>query len=202
MPAQPDQVLDAHLAAESDPNRAGSDARPDPYWAELWSSAIPTAESVMRADWRGDETALELGCGVGLVGLAALERGLPVTFSDQVMEAVRTAQENARRNGFPCAAGMRLDWRDPMVALGDRRFQVVLASDVLYHLPHHAALLDTIDQALAPDGVCWIGDPGRYHVRSFISAASERFQVRLCDLEGEDFAVPLAGALQLLILRR
>src|SRR5262245_54921932 len=51
-----------------------------PYWADLWPAARMLAKAVLREDWRPGLEALEIGCGLGLPGLAALARGLRVTF--------------------------------------------------------------------------------------------------------------------------
>ena len=202
LPADPDCVLETLLDAAESQGDDGAGVEPDPYWATLWSSATPTAEAVLLEDWRGDESVLEIGCGMGLVGLAALARGLQVTFSDYVPHAVQMALQNACRNGYPAARGLLLDWNRPSDALANRRYSVILASDILYNCENHLAILNTIEQALAPDGVCWIGDPGRYHSRVFLQAASDRFRVRLCDREGDTFSVPLAGQYQMFVLRR
>ena len=44
---------------------------------------------------------LDLGCGTGLVGLAALRRGANVTLTDVSARAVRSAQETLAANGYP-----------------------------------------------------------------------------------------------------
>src|SRR5262245_4457891 len=51
-----------------------------PYWADLWPSARMLAKMVLREPWPPGLTALEVGCGLGLPGLAALARGLRVVF--------------------------------------------------------------------------------------------------------------------------
>ena len=59
-----------------------------PYWAYLWPGAYLLAEAVVREPWpepvdgRILLEALEIGCGLGLAGLAALARGLRVQFTD------------------------------------------------------------------------------------------------------------------------
>ncbi|MHB8866381.1 MAG: class I SAM-dependent methyltransferase [Pirellulaceae bacterium] len=198
IPADPESVLDAHVAAVTASGSPDEDEFPDPYWATIWSAATPTAEAVMGADWPPQATVLELGCGVGLVGLAALVRGWHVTFSDNSPHAVRLALENARQNGFPHAGGMLLDWHRPPTA----SYDVMLASDVLYQRANHACLLQTIDQLMAPQGICWIGDPGRLVARKFLQAAGERFRVQLFDRDGHEFGVPHVGEFQRFVLRR
>ncbi len=192
IPADPDRLLDA--AADG----GDSDGEPsDPYWAALWSAATPTAAAVWRATWPPGTTVLELGCGVGLVGLAALARGYDVTFSDAVPQAVHVALENARQNGYPQARSRVIDWHAPP----DGAYDVLLASDVLYHRGSHAALLRAIGRLMGPTGVCWIGDPGRYVAREFIHAAADRFLVELRDGDGRPFGVPHVGQFQMLVLR-
>jgi predicted nicotinamide N-methyase len=198
IPADPNSVLDSHIAALTASGSADDDELPDPYWATLWSAATPTAEAVLRAPWPPHATVLELGCGVGLAGLAALVRGWQVTFSDCNPQAIEVALENARQNGFPQAQGRLLDWRDPPTA----SYDVLLASDVLYQRQNHDGLLQTIDQLMAPQGLCWIGDPGRLVARKFYQAAGDRFHVQLRDRDGHEFGVPHVGEFQLLVLRR
>jgi predicted nicotinamide N-methyase len=200
LPADPDQVLEQQLELEAGRVAGSGPGSLDPYWAALWSSATPTAEAVLREAWSRGAAAIELGCGMGLVGLAAMAAGLQVTFTDHVHEAVQLALENARRNGFCHARGQQLDWHAP--ASGGQAYPLILASDVLYSRGNHLPLLDTIDRLLAPDGVCWLGDPGRYNSHDFPGVARRRFRVELRDRDGNSLTVPHSGQYQRFVLRR
>jgi len=127
---------------------------------------------------------------------------LRVTFSDHVAQAVELALKNARRNGFHDARGMELDWQHPPTLDPAERYSVILASDILYNRANHDPILNMLDQLLAPDGVCWIGDPGRFNSREFLEAACQRYRVRLRDRDGNLFSVPHSGQFQMFVLRR
>jgi ETFB lysine methyltransferase len=195
VPADPNRVLEAHVA-DILPDDCGAASRPDPYWASVWPAAPLTAEAVLSHPWPQALNVLELGCGVGLVGLAALARGLRVTFSDHEPAAIRLALENARRNGFPHARALMFDWRQPP----PRQFDLILASDVLYQADSHQALLAAIRSLLAPAGVCWIGDPGRVVARDFLRLAQRQYRVELRDYLGEPIGLPPIGQFQLIVL--
>src|SRR5438046_3881241 len=60
-----------------------------PYWADLWPAARMLAKTVLREPWTRGTPALEIGCGLGLPGVAALSAGLRVTFSDYDATALR-----------------------------------------------------------------------------------------------------------------
>src|SRR5262249_8460504 len=47
-----------------------------PYWADLWPAARMLAKVILREPWAPGLEALEVGCGLGLPGVAALARGL------------------------------------------------------------------------------------------------------------------------------
>lgn len=57
---------------------------------------------IEHADLSGARSLLDLGCGIGVVGvsLAARYPDIEVTFADVNDRAVRTARQNAKRNGF------------------------------------------------------------------------------------------------------
>jgi len=171
----------------------------DPYWSAIWSAAPALAQRVARHAWSSGTRALELGCGVGLVGLAALASGVSVTFSDYIPTAVELARENARRNGFS-AAGLHLDWRDPPTI---NPFPLVLASDVLYETQMHADLLSTLDRVLSDDGECWIGDPLRMAATEFATLALSRgYHVTLDRANPEGISASDQENFQMLVLRR
>jgi predicted nicotinamide N-methyase len=169
LPAAPDEFINQLEGGDSD---ALPVMRAEPYWANLWSSAQPLAELILRADWDGPRQVLELGCGIGLAGLAARAGGHSVTWSDLVPEAVELALENARRNNWPDqVAGIVFDWRNPPAGL---QFSRIIASDVLYQPAAHEALANTLAQMLAPDGEAWIADPGRSLAPAFPPALATR----------------------------
>ena len=193
-PTQPDSFLEAlaELPVEQHDDH-------DVYWAQLWQAAPPTAARILRTTWPLGMEALEFGCGVGLAGLAGLAAGLQVTFSDYVETAVRTAVENAQRNGFDHACGAILDWRHPP----QRQWPFVFACDVLYNQQMHEPLIDFLAAVLAPNGLCWIGDAGRFHAGKFLRLAGDRgFATQIEDEAGQALSQPHHGKFQLFSLKR
>jgi predicted nicotinamide N-methyase len=129
-----------------------------PYWADLWPAARMLAKAVLREPWQPGLPALEVGCGLGLPGIAGLARGLRITFSDYDATALHFAALNARLNGFDDFATLQLDWRRPPESL---RVPVILASDLLYEMRNVEPLVGLIKGVLLPGGVCLLTDQDR-----------------------------------------
>jgi predicted nicotinamide N-methyase len=129
-----------------------------PYWTDLWPAARMLAKVILREPWTPGMHALEIGCGLGLPGIAALSQGLHVTFADCDATALRFAADNARANHFEEFGLLQLDWRCPP---DDLLFPIILASDLAYELRNLAPLAAMIKRTLAPGGVCMLTDPDR-----------------------------------------
>ena len=138
-----------------------------PYWAEVWPSARVLAEYLGGMSGSG-RSLLELGCGAGLVATSASLAGFDVTVSDYYEDALLFARVNVQRNGGAPARGLLLDWRNLPARLG--RFDVVVASDVLYERPYGPLVARVLAATLNPGGLAVVADPGRVGRSEFIRA--------------------------------
>jgi predicted nicotinamide N-methyase len=129
-----------------------------PYWADLWPASRMLTKSILRETWTPGLRALEVGCGLGLPGIAALAMGLRVTFSDYDATALRFAADNARANGFDSFDTLQIDWRYPPQNV---QFPIILASDLIYEIRNVAPLVALIQKMLEPGGVCLLTDQDR-----------------------------------------
>ena len=182
VPFRPDSLLDS-------PEVLSASIQDDymPYWAYLWPAALQIAESLLLSQWPKNTRVLELGCGLGLVGIAALAAGYNVSLTDYDEKAIATARVNAALNGFPDVDAFVLDWRTPQ----GFRYPVIIGCDVTYESRNHAPILDLIDHVLEPDGFCWIADGGRNAAPDFIELARSRgFSVTIRNLGGAEINDP------------
>ncbi len=142
---------------------------------------------------------MEVGCGVGLTGIAGLLAGLHVTFADHSPHAVAMAQANALRNGFPQAAGLVFDWREPPT----EQFEFIFGSDILYDASVHEPLLQTLDNMLSSEGYVWIGDAGRTNAPLFVErAVKANWKVELRNDTNQILQSPKHLQFRLIVLSR
>ncbi|TWU07221.1 ribosomal protein L11 methyltransferase [Symmachiella macrocystis] len=172
-PTDPDALLD------------GATDENIPYWAYLWPTSYDLAAWILSTDWQPPGEVLELGCGIGLVGLAGLAAGWQVTLSDYEPFAVQVALANARLNGFTNAPGSVLDWREEP----PQQYAAIVGCDVTYERTDHEPLLNFLDTALLPDGTAWLADCNRAATEEFLTTARERgYDIRRNELPAVDFS--------------
>jgi ETFB lysine methyltransferase len=142
-----------------------------PYWADVWPSARVLAERVatMPVD---DRRFLELGCGAGLVSVAAAIAGFDVTATDYYDEALRFTALNVLMNTGALIDTRIGDWRRFPHDIG--RFELVVGSDVLYEQPHAGLIAGVLDRTLTARGSAIIADPGRIAAPQFVDECKER----------------------------
>ncbi len=152
-----DDLLDELIAADPDSEEVKDERLP--YWAEIWPSAIALADFILRHSlWTADARILEIGCGLGLVGMAAAKKGGDILLTDYQPDALRFTEINWLMNLGVTPPTALMDWRNPDM---DRRFDVILASDVAYEKRFFYPLIDTFRRLLAPDGHLFLSEPNR-----------------------------------------
>lgn len=153
-----------------------------PYWADLWPSAESLSRYLLRQGAGGVlggrapgsalPRALELGCGIGLVTIAAMRAGFAVSGTDYYEAALRFTARNALANVGVEPDTRLVDWRAMPADLGT--FDLVLAADVLYERQYSAIVAAAVAQTLAPTGVALIGDQGRVGLEAFLAECASR----------------------------
>ncbi|WP_437188390.1 class I SAM-dependent methyltransferase [Planctomicrobium sp. SH668] len=192
-PGDPDLFLD-------DEQVHAENAKNDymPYWAFLWPSSIKMAARMFTAPWPVGTKVLELGAGIGLVGLAAQLRGDSVTYSDYDQTALHICRFNAVLNGLSDPEVMQLDWRE----IPEIKFPVLVGCEVTYDATLHEPLLLLIQSILTQGGECWLGDPGRFQAPYFYKAAKKLgFSVEIEDEQGTLHPEPLSNQFQIFKLK-
>ena len=142
-----------------------------PYWADIWPSARVLADRVvtMQSDGR---RLLELGCGAGLVSVAAAIAGFDVTASDYYEDALRFTALNVLVNTGVLIDTREADWRRFPHDMG--RFDLAVASDVLYEREYAGLIASVLDRTLTGRGSAMIADPGRVAAPEFVDQCKER----------------------------
>jgi 2-polyprenyl-3-methyl-5-hydroxy-6-metoxy-1,4-benzoquinol methylase len=106
---------------------------------------------------------LDVGCGLGLCGLAAARRGADVTCVDVSAAAIAFVEASVRANGVDCTALCR----DVTALAPSWRFDLVLAAEVAYDRAAFAELAEALVRHLRPGGTLLIADGHRTDTRSF-----------------------------------
>ena len=158
----PDVLIDA-----IDPEAFQIDERL-PYWAEIWPSGIGLGIHLFEHPIRMAEPVLELGCGIGIAGIAAAKSGLNVHACDYDSDALAFTRYNAELNKVAERMTVRnLDWRSPDLT---EQYRVIIGSDIVYERSNHQPIMDLLETALAPEGVFLLSDPNRSPAQSFVES--------------------------------
>ncbi|MEO0471353.1 MAG: hypothetical protein AAF206_17115 [Bacteroidota bacterium] len=163
--ADTDTLLD-ELIAKGPEDEDVADER-IPYWADLWHSAIALAHWVFEFPAiHSDSGVLELGCGLGMSGIAAGLKGAAVVQTDYLPEALQMAELCWRLNLSSLPKTAILDWRNPLI---DFQPDVLLAADVMYEERNGPPLLQAIKALLPRHGVMLLTEPGRPIGQDFLA---------------------------------
>lgn len=130
------------------------------------------------------QDALDLGCGLGLVGAVAASQGIDVFMGDAAPPALLFA----RLNSWPWRDHVRvrqLNWRHDQL---DQCFSLITGSDIVYDRDEWPYLDRFWRRHLAAGGTILLAEPGRRSGTEFVS------WIRQQDWRLEQFAVtPEAG---------
>lgn len=167
--ANVDQLLDEII--EQGPGSPAFDDEQIAYWAELWHAAVGLAEMIEEGKVaKAGDRVMEIGCGIGLCGIAAGFQGAEVVLTDYLPEALELARYNWLLNHETEPDCRILDWREPKP---EWQTEILLASDVAYEKRAYAPLIQFFQQMIVKEGAIWLSEPGRSFTKSWVSQLTD-----------------------------
>jgi len=150
-----------------------------PYWVEIWPASLAVAQLLARKGGLEGARVLDLGCGLGVPGIAASSFGADVTFADREVAALDFAQWNAARvhPGGGESSRQQIDWSADEV---EGCFDIVVLADVTYRHLHHGPLRRQLDRCLASAGVVVHADPCRAESTEFLNGLRAQYATVAC----------------------
>ncbi len=149
-----------------------------PYWAHWWGGGLALARHVLdHPQTVAGRRVLDLGCGSGLVGIAAAKAGAAMVMAaDTDPYALAAAGLNAAANAVTI-----LPLPGDMTAGAPPEVDIVLVGDLFYDRDLALRVTGFLDRCLAAGIGVLVGDPGREYL------PRPRLR-RLAEYPGPDFS--------------
>jgi 2-polyprenyl-6-hydroxyphenyl methylase/3-demethylubiquinone-9 3-methyltransferase len=101
------------------------------------------------------KSALDVGCGAGLLAEPLARLGAAVTAIDAAPELIEVARDHAQRQG------LAIDYRAAAVEGIDGRFDLITSLEVIEHVADPQAFVEALARRLAPGGLLILSTPNR-----------------------------------------
>ena len=146
-----------------------------PLWAKIWEASYLLADQVARRKVEEGKRYLEIGCGLGVVGIVVSCFGHDVTMTEGDRHALEFAWANARVNHCREAKIIELDWNKD---LPDGRFDCIFGSEIVYHERDFDPLLRLFKTLLKPEGEIILSSEARRITIQFYREMQRHFLVK------------------------
>ena len=150
-----------------------------PLWVKIWEPSLVLAHEVSGIQPEPNAKLLEVGCGIGVVGIIASAFGHHVTMTEYNLTALDFANANAILNLGPGKKGlhlMRLDWRSPEL---EGIFDHIVGSEIIYREKDFPYLMQLFKRYLSPDGQIILACGIRKTVMKFLDEMKGNFKLSI-----------------------
>jgi 2-polyprenyl-3-methyl-5-hydroxy-6-metoxy-1,4-benzoquinol methylase len=120
-----------------------------PLWAKSWEASWVLADFLAGLPAEPGKRLIEIGCGLGLVGVVAASFGHKVIMTEHNPDAIEFARANAEMNHCADMEIVDLDWTSPGLY---GRFDYIVGSEVVYHEKDFEPLRNLFERLLKPGG--------------------------------------------------
>ncbi len=147
-----------------------------PLWAKIWKASVVLADYLAAREADTSRRFLEIGCGLGVVGIVAASFGHRVTMTEYDQNALDFARANAELNGVEKALEIvALDWNDPQM---EGVFDCIVGSEVIYSERDYQPIQRLLNTYLVPEGEIILVEGVRKTSMEFFRQMQPLFEVK------------------------
>jgi len=147
-----------------------------PLWAKIWPASWVLAGYLAELPVADEKNFLEIGGGVGLVGIVATTFGHRITMTENNPDALQFARANALINECPQLNIEALDWNHPRLS---GQWDYIIASEVSYRQEDVRALLALFKNSLKTSGEVILAGEMRKLSRDNFKIFETMFDIRV-----------------------
>lgn len=145
-----------------------------PHWAKIWDASLVLAHRVAAIPPQKGMRWLELGAGLGMVGLAAAASEHEITVTEYDTHALNFIHANAHINACQPHDILHLDWMRPELT---NRFDRIIGSELIYNEKDFPALSTLFRSLINPEGEILLASEIRQTNRVFLDMMQPDFHI-------------------------
>ena len=146
-----------------------------PLWAKIWEPCFMLADHFASMPVNPEKSFLEIGSGLGLVGIVASSFGHKVTMTEYNNDALNFAKASAHINDCSNLEIMKLDWNKPELK---GTFDKIMGCEVIYNKESFYPILRLFRTCLKKDGEILLSERVRKSSIEFFRQMSEHFNIK------------------------
>jgi len=145
-----------------------------PLWTKIWDASLVLAHRVAATPPQNGMRWLELGAGLGVVGLAAAAFEHEITITEYDTHALNFIHANAHINACQPDDILHLDWMQPELT---SRFDRIIGSELIYNEKDFSALSALFRSLIKPEGEILMACEVRQTNRVFLNMMQSDFHI-------------------------
>jgi len=146
-----------------------------PLWGKIWEAATVLSAYMADLPVNPAKRFLEIGAGIGVVGIVAASFGHRVLMSEHNPDALQFARANAAINNCDNLKIKDINWNKPVC---DELFDQIIGSEVVYKKSDIKSLLMLFNKCLKPGGNITLAEEMRETGLIFLEEMGQYFHLK------------------------
>jgi predicted nicotinamide N-methyase len=146
-----------------------------PLWVKIWEASLVLADHLAKQN-HTSKTLLELGAGLGAIGIVAESFGYQVTATEYDSQALQFLMANAHKNECKTMQIQHLDWHKPDI---NGTFDIIVGSELIYKEDDFDPLIALFQKYLAPDGQILLANEPRKTYEPFLDILKKWYRIEI-----------------------
>jgi len=143
-------------------------------WIKIWEASLILADHLVNQSQ--SKKILELGAGLGTIGIIAESFGYMVTSTEYDSQSLQFLMANAHINECKNIHIQQLDWHKPNI---DDKFDIIIGSELIYKESDFEPLIALFRKYLLPGGEILLANEPRKSYEPFLDVLKQWYHIEI-----------------------